>query len=197
MKQFLFLAVLFFGMSFSGTKPMGYGVGDQAADFKLKNVDGKMVSLSDFKDAKGYIVVFTCNHCPYAMKYEDRIIALNAKYAPLGYPVIAINPNDPISNPDDNFDAMKERVKEKSISYPYLVDSGSIYAQYGATRTPHVFLLDKAKVVQYIGAIDDNAMEPSSVKAKFLEEAIADLQAGRKVKVATTKAVGCSIKPKA
>lgn len=197
MKQIFSLAVLFIAMSFTGIKPTGYGIGDKATDFKLKNVDGKMVSLSDFKDAKGYIVVFTCNHCPFAMKYEDRIIELNAKYAPQGYPVVAINPNDPISNPDDNFDAMKERAKEKNITYPYLVDSGKIYAQYGATRTPHVFLLDKDKVVQYIGAIDDNAMDPGSVKSKFLEEAITDLKAGRTVKTATTKAVGCSIKGKA
>src|SRR4051812_48792394 len=98
----------------------GYSVGDYAKDFKLKNVDGKMVSLADYKDAKGFIVIFTCNHCPFAKAYEDRIIALDKKYAPKGYPVIAINPNDPSVAPDDSYDKMIERAKEKGFTFPYL-----------------------------------------------------------------------------
>ncbi|MCB0649546.1 MAG: thioredoxin family protein [Saprospiraceae bacterium] len=198
MKQLLLFAVLFLGLSFTTDKPTGLGIGDTATDFSLKNVDGKMVSLADYKDAKGFIVIFTCNHCPFAQKYEDRIIELNDKYAKKGYPVIAIQPNDPALEPADSFTEMQARAKEKKYKFPYLMDEGQkVFPQFGATRTPHVFLLDKNKVVKYIGAIDDNAMSPESVKTKFLEDAIADLMAGKSVKTPTTKAVGCGIKTKA
>src|SRR5690606_34894199 len=112
----------------------GYKIGDMATDFKLKNIDGKLVSLADYKDAKGYIVIFTCNHCPYAKAYEDRIVALDKKYKKLGFPVIAINPNNPGKQPEDSFENMKVRAKEKGFSFPYLIDEGQkIYPQYGAT----------------------------------------------------------------
>src|SRR5579863_1570684 len=100
----------------------GYVVGDKATDFKLKNVDGKMVSLSDYKNDKGFIVVFTCNHCPFAKAYEDRIIALNGKYASQGYPVIAINPNDPTQIEEDSYANMQARAKAKNYQFPYLLD---------------------------------------------------------------------------
>jgi peroxiredoxin len=133
----------------------GYQVGDLATDFKLQNVDGKMISLADYKDAKGFIVVFTCNTCPYAQAYEDRIIELDKKYAKKNYPVIAIMPNNPKVKPGDNFDAMKERASQKGFSFPYLIDEGQkIYPQYGATKTPHIYVLQKTKKgneVKYIG----------------------------------------------
>ncbi len=174
---------------------VGYSVGDTAIDFNLQNVDGKTVSLAGIKDAKGYIVVFTCNHCPYAMAYEDRIIELNKKYAPLGYPVVAINSNDKDVQPADSFDNMKKRVKEKSIQYSYLYDATQEIAKaYGATRTPHVFLLDNNRVVRYIGAIDDNSEDASAVKEKYVENAIEALRNGQDVAVKQTKAIGCGIK---
>ncbi len=174
---------------------VGYSVGDTAIDFSLQNVDGKTVSLAGIKDAKGYIVVFTCNHCPYAMAYEDRIIELNKKYAPLGYPVVAINSNDKDVQPADSFDNMKKRVKEKSIQYSYLYDATQEIAKaYGATRTPHVFLLDNNRVVRYIGAIDDNSEDASAVKEKYVENAIEALRNGQDVAVKQTKAIGCGIK---
>lgn len=177
--------------------PAALKPGDVAPDFKLKNIDGKMVSLADFKNVKGYIVVFTCNHCPYAKAYEDRLIAINEKYSKMGYPVIAINPNDPAAEPEDSFDEMKIRAKEKGFKFPYLIDEGQkIYPQYGATKTPHVFLLDSKKVVKYIGSIDDSPNDASAVKAKYLEEAIASLQAGKDIIPNVTKALGCSIKVK-
>ena len=176
----------------------GYKVGDKATDFKLKNVDGKMVSLQDYKDAKGFIVTFTCNHCPFAVMYEDRIIALHKKYASQGYPVIAINPNDPTVAEDDSYDLMKVRAKEKNFPFVYLFDEGQkVYPQYGATRTPHVYLLDKKLVVKYIGAIDDNAQDESLVKTKYLENALNNLIAGKDPDPSLTKAVGCGIKKKA
>lgn len=192
--SFLTLALGFFAMSFAPANP-GYKVGDTAIDFNLKNVDGKMVSLAGIKDAKGYIVVFTCNACPYAKAYEDRVIALHNKYAPLGYPVVAINSNDKDVQPADSYDKMKERVKEKKISYSYLYDETQEIAKtYGATRTPHVYVLDKNRVVRYIGAIDDNSEEPDQAKEKYVENAVDALRNGKDVSVKETKAVGCGIK---
>lgn len=176
----------------------GYHVGDMATDFSLKDVNSKKVSLSDFKDAKGFIVVFTCNHCPYAVAYEDRIIALDKKYKALGYPVIAINPNNPSVQSEDSFDLMKVRAKEKGFTFPYLFDEGQkIYPQYGATKTPHVYVLQKTKggnQVKYIGAIDDNYSDESAVKTKYVENAVDALLKNADVPVKMTKAIGCSIK---
>lgn len=186
--------------AFTINKPAaaGYKPGDIATDFSLKNVDGKKVSLKDIKNAKGYIVVFTCNHCPYAMAYEDRIIALDKKYKKQGYPVIAINPNNPAKQKDDSFDKMQERAKEKGFTFPYLLDEGQkIYPQYGATKTPHVYVLQKTakgNVVQYIGAIDDNYEDEAAVKQKYVENAVNALLKGKEVAVKETKAIGCSIK---
>ena len=189
------LALALVAMSFTGNNPGGYKVGDTAIDFNLKNVDGKMVSLASIKKAQGYIVVFTCNACPYAKAYEDRIIALHTKYASLGYPVVAINPNDKDVQPADSYDKMKERAKEKKFPFSYLYDETQEIAKtYGATRTPHVYLLDKNRVVKYIGAIDDNSEEPDAVKEKYLENAIDALRGGKEVTTKETKAVGCGIK---
>ena len=181
-----------------GSAGKGYKPGDVATDFKLKNVDGKFVSLADYSKAKGYIVVFTCNHCPYAVAYEDRIIALDKKYASKGYPVIAINPNDPAAQPKDSYQAMQVRAKEKAFSFPYLFDDGQkIYPQYGATKTPHVFVLNKEKgknVVRYIGAIDNNYADAADVSERYVEAAVDALLAGKEVKQTTTAAIGCSNK---
>lgn len=192
----LFLAIFIF----TSNQPItsGYGIGDIATDFSLKNIDGKKVSLKDFKDAKGFIVIFTCNHCPYAVAYEDRIVALDKKYKAKGYPVIAINPNNPEKQPKDSYDLMQVRAKEKGFTFPYLLDEGQkIYPQYGATKTPHVFILEKTSkgnVVQYIGAINDNHEEVKNVKVKYVEDAVEALLKKKEVVVKTTKAIGCSIK---
>lgn len=176
----------------------GYKIGDVAIDFKLKNVDNKMVSLSDFNEAKGYIVIFTCNHCPYVKAYETRIIALNNKYSAKGYPVIAINVNDPKSAPDDSFEAMQVCAKEKGFTFPYLFDDGQkIYPQYGATKTPQVYLLQKEKgnnIVRYIGAIDDNYSNANDVSQKYLETAVDELLADKRIAQTTTMVIGCGIK---
>lgn len=175
----------------------GYKIGDTATDFKLKNIDGKMVSMADYPDAKGFIVIFTCNSCPYAVMYEDRIIELHNNYASKGYPVIAINPNDPQIKPDDSFQGMKKRAKNKGFDFPYIFDEKQeIFPVYGATKTPHVFLLNDKKVVEYIGAIDDNAQDASAVSEKYVENAIAAMEKGKKPDPATTRAIGCSIKYK-
>jgi len=185
--------------AFTANNPvLGYKVGDIATDFSLKSTNGKMVSLKDYKNAKGFVVIFTCNHCPFAKAYEDRIIALDKKYSGLGYPVIAINPNNPAKQADDSFDKMKIRAKEKGFTFPYLFDDGQkIYPQYGATKTPHVYLLQKTakgNEVKYIGAIDDNYEDEQAVKEKYLEDAIKALLNNKEITVKETKAIGCSIK---
>lgn len=175
----------------------GYEIGDAATDFSLKNIDGKMVSLSDFKAAKGFIVVFTCNHCPFSKAYEDRIVALDAKYASKGYPVIAINPNDPAAYEEDSFENMKKRAAEKGFTFPYLIDEKGIGQQYGAARTPHVFVLKKEagkNIVRYIGAIDDSAQDPAGVSKRYVEAAVDNLLQDKPVVTQTTKAIGCSIR---
>ena len=177
----------------------GYEVGDSATDFRLKNVDGNMVSLADYKDAKGYIVIFDCNTCPYSKAYNERIIALNKKYASLGFPVLAINANDPGLSPGDSFDAMKSQAKRKNYDFPYLVDETQDVARtYGATNTPHVFVLDKVDQstlkVAYIGAIDDNSRNASAVTKKYVEDAVDALLESKSIPVTKTKAIGCTIK---
>lgn len=176
-------------------EPSTYVVGDKAEDFSLRNVDGRMVSLADYPDAKGFIIVFTCNHCPYAQLYEQRIIDLHRRYNAKGFPVIAINPNDPSIVPDDSFAEMKRVAQQNNYPFVYLFDSTqTVFPKFGASRTPHVFILDKNLVVRYIGAIDDNHEEPESVKEKYLENAIESLRAGKDVATAETKAIGCTIK---
>lgn len=175
----------------------GLKVGDKAPAFSLKNHDGTMISLADYAGKKGTIVTFTCNHCPYAVMYEDRLNDLHSKYASMGYPVLAINPNDPEVKPADSFEKMGERVKEKGFEFAYLFDDGQkVYPQFGATKTPHIFLLDNEHSVKYIGAIDDNPQDAGAVKKKFLEDAIAALEAGTDPDPNYTKAIGCSIKTK-
>jgi len=197
---FSLIVVLALTVQTTTAQTSGYKPGDVATDFKLKNVDGKFVSLADYKKAKGFIVVFTCNHCPYAIAYEDRIIALDKKYAPLGYPVIAINPNDPAAQPKDSYEAMQVRAKEKSFTFPYLFDDGQkIYPQYGATKTPHVFVLNKENgknLVRYVGAIDNNYADANDVSERYVEAAVDALLSGKPVAQNATAAIGCSIKSK-
>jgi peroxiredoxin len=193
-----FITLLVLGASsvFAG----GYSVGDNASDFKLKNIDQKFVSLSDYPNAKGFVVVFTCNGCPYAQAYQQRLVEIDKKYKPLGYPVIAINPNDPGMAPADSYDKMVSVAKEVGFTFPYLIDEKQeVYKKYGATKTPHVFVLQKKGndlVVEYIGAIDDNYQDATKVTSPFLASALDALIEGKTPEPATTKAIGCGIKDK-
>lgn len=195
-------AVLAISIAIFALKPTehGYKVGDVATDFDLKNVDGTNVSLGMMKysASKGFILVFTCNHCPFAKKYEERIIALSKKYEALGYPLVAINPNDPEREPEDSFENMQNIAKEKSYPFPYLIDETQKTTYfYGAEKTPHVYIVKKEDgklKVAYIGAIDDNVQNAKDVKEKYVENAVDELIAGKKVTKSLTKAVGCMIK---
>ena len=172
-------------------------LGQDAPSFTLMNIDGKMVSLDDYQSSKGVVLIFTCNHCPYSIKYEDRIIALDAKMKAQGFPVVAINPNDAVAYPDDSYANMKKRAKKKGFTFPYLLDdTQQIAKSYGATRTPHTYLLvnESGKfVVRYVGAIDDNT-DPSAVSVNYVESAVSQLQQSQTVSPDYTKAVGCGIK---
>lgn len=192
------LALIMFAFTLNKTYNGGYKIGDYADDFSLQNIDGNMVSLSDYKDAKGFIVLFTCNTCPYAVMYEDRLVALDKKQAANGYPVIAIMPNDTSIKPKDNLQSMKKRASEKGFTFPYLIDKNqAIYPKFGATKTPEVFLLQKTSQgyqVKYMGAIDDNYKDATAVKVNYVNDAIEDLLSGHDPQIKETKAIGCSIK---
>jgi peroxiredoxin len=198
MKQ-LIVSIIFAWCIYS-INAQGYEIGAKAADFRLKNVDDNYVSLGDYPDTKGFIIVFTCNHCPFAQAYEDRIIAIHNQYSPKGIPVIAINPNDPEVVSADSFEEMKKRAKVKKFPYPYLVDeTQEVYKKYGATRTPHVFVLKREQkdlIVSYIGTIDDNYQDASKVQKHYLADALDAILKGEIPDPAVTKAIGCTIKTK-
>jgi peroxiredoxin len=196
MKNIFFLLITV--LSLSGfVNHNGYHIGDVATDFNLKGIDGKMVSMANIK-AEGFVVVFTCNHCPFSVMYEDRIIELAKKTEKMGYPLIAINPNDEVQYPDDSFENMKIRAKEKGFNFPYLRDeSQEIAKAYGAVRTPHVYVLKregKSLIVKYIGAIDDNAEDADAVQNKYVENAVVALSNNKSINPESTKAIGCTIK---
>lgn len=197
MKQLFLCLVIVFALVASAPIKSGYEIGDAAADFSLKNIDGKMVSLSDWKDAKGFIVIFDCNTCPYSKAYNERIGALNNKYSALGFPLLAINSSDPSAS-GESFDEMISQAKKKGYNFPYLVDENQTVAKaFGATNTPHVFVLNRSGnelKVAYIGTIDDNARNASSVSKKYVENAVDALLANKAVTTTKTKAIGCGIK---
>ncbi|MCB1058993.1 MAG: thioredoxin family protein [Calditrichaeota bacterium] len=170
--------------------------GTMGPSFELKNVDGSMVSLASGAGELGTLIVFTCNHCPFAMAYEDRLIALANEFQPKGINFIAISPNDPKIKPEDGYEAMQKRAQEKKLPYPYLInEDGAVAAAYGANRTPETFLLDKSGKIIYAGRIDDNT-EVKDVKEHDLHNALTKLVEGHpdQIDPKITKAFGCTIK---
>ena len=201
MKNILFLIALIAILGFAPqSMTEGIGIGDLAPAFNLKNIDGKMYSFENIKDAngespKGYIIVFTCNTCPYAKANEGRLIELQDKYGPQGYPVVAIMPNNPEKKPGDSFEAMKSNAADKGFNFLYLIDEEqSVFPQYGATKTPEVYLLDEDRIVRYHGAIDDSVRDEEGVETRFVENAITALKNGTAPSPATTKSIGCGIR---
>lgn len=181
----------------------GYNIGETVSDFRLKNVDGRQISLADYRSQKGIIVVFTCNHCPFSKAYEDRILALDRTYASQGYPVLAIMPNDPTAYEDDSFENMKVRAREKAYTFPYTIDeTQAVGRAFGATRTPQVYVLKRVGaadasarfVVAYAGTIDDNPQDAGGIQKRYVEEAVSSLLTGKTVGQTMTKAIGCAIK---
>ncbi|MFN7964228.1 MAG: thioredoxin family protein [Acidobacteriota bacterium] len=165
------------------------------ADTKLKNVDGNMLSIADAKGAKGTLVLFSCNHCPFVIAWEDRIVALGNAAQAAGVGVIQINSNDPSAHAEDGFDQMVTRAKEKGMQFPYVVDGTSGIAKaFGATRTPEAFLFDASGKLVYHGTIDDNVQDAAAVKETYLKNAIDAVASGKAPAVKETKAIGCGIK---
>lgn len=176
-------------------------LGDTApsADVKMKNVDGKEFSIADVKGEKGTLVIFSCNHCPFAKAWEGRIAALGNEYRKKGIGVIQINSNNP-AVAGDTYESMQERAKARGLEFPYVVDATSDVARaFGAKVTPEAYLFDAAGKLVYHGAVDDNHASPENVKQPYLQEALKDLLAGKEIATKQTKAVGCGIKfrPKA
>ena len=160
---------------------------------KMKNVDGKMVSIADVTGAKGTLVVFSCNNCPFAKAWESRIVELGNAYSKQGIGVIMVNPNDP-AVAGDTLEALQARAKDKGFGFPYVMDAGSAVASaFGASRTPELYLFDKAGKLVYHGAVDDNK-DAGSVKQHYLKDALDAVIAGKDIAEKETKAVGCTIK---
>lgn len=176
----------------------GYALGDAVENFTVKSTDNRSISLADYQSQKGLIVVFSSNHCPFSRVYEERIQALNQQFAPQGYPVLAIMPNDPNVYEEDSFATMQRRAREQAYTYPYAIDESQQAARrFGASRTPQAFVLKQNNgqfTVEYMGAVDDNPQDRAGVKRPYLEEAVASLLAGRPVSTPITKAVGCAVK---
>lgn len=191
----LCMGLFLFMMAFRVNDNKVYSIGDTVEDFSLKNFDGKMVSLSGLSDAKGVIIVFTTNECPFDQAYEKRLISLDQKYRPDGFKLIAINPNNPTISTADNFMAIQARAEQKSFTFPFLFDeSGSMRTRFGVIRSPHAFVLDASRKIVYSGAIDDNVEETEKIKNKYVEDVITALKNGKSVLKPMTKPVGCAVK---
>lgn len=172
-------------------------LGEKAPAFSLPGVDGKTWSLDAIRGSKATIVVFSCNHCPYVVMNEDRLIAAYQDYAGKGVGMAAVNSNDAVKYPEDSFEAMKERAREKGFPFPYLRDETQETARaYGATHTPHLFVLDAGLRLAYTGSVDDDNSYKARKKAEtlYLRDALDDLVAGRPVRTPETHAIGCTIK---
>lgn len=169
--------------------------GDKAIPFELPGVDDRSHTLTDYADREALAVVFTCNHCPYARAWEDRLVQTQADYADRSVQLVAISSNDAERYPDDGFPKMKERAQEKGFNFPYLYDeSQEIARAYGAERTPEIFLFDKGGTLRYHGAVDDSYDDPASVKSAYLRDALDAVLAGQEPPNSETAPVGCSIK---
>jgi peroxiredoxin len=179
------------------SQTVAYQIGDAVVDFSLKNVDGNMVSLASL-NTDGAILIITCNHCPYAKAYQNRVIELDKKYKPMGYPVIAINPNLSGDNGEDGMEENKRTASEKGFGFPYLKDENQVVATaFGAKRTPTAYVLKKENgkfILKYAGAIDDNSQSAADATKKYVEMAIDELLIGKNVSISTTKSIGCGIK---
>jgi peroxiredoxin len=170
-------------------------IGDKAILFRLPGVDDKQYSLADFSGKSAVVLIFSCNHCPYVRAWEDRMVQIQADYTSRGVQLIAINANDASKYPDDSFLKMKERAKEKKFNFPYLRDETQKTArEYGAERTPEIFLFDKEGILRYHGTIDDNYDDPSAVKKKYLRNALDAILGAHIVSPAETNPIGCTIK---
>ena len=170
-------------------------IGGKGPDFNLPGVDGQNHTLSGFSDKKIVVVIFTCNHCPYAQAYEDRLINIQRDFSDEGVALIAINANETRNYPEDDFPKMVLRAKEKGFNFPYLRDETQAVANaYGAHYTPEIFLLDQERRLRYTGRIDDHWQDAEGARIHDLREAISALLSGATIPSSETHAIGCTIK---
>ena len=170
-------------------------IGSKAPNFKLPGTDGKEYDLNSFSEKKALVVIFSCNHCPYVQAYEERIKAIQNDYSNKAVAVIAINSNEDKGYPEDSFENMKIRAREREFNFPYLRDEAQTVAKaYGASHTPEIFLFDENRQLVYQGKIDDNWQYPDKVKNQYLRNAIDELLAGKEISVPETYSIGCTIK---
>lgn len=180
-------------------------IGAKAPDFGLPGVDGKVHRLAEYDKAKVLVIVFTCNHCPTAQAYEDRLMKLAADYKEQGVALVAISPNDPkavrldelgYTDLSDSLQEMKIRARDKKFNFPYLYDGDKqeVSKAYGPVTTPHVFVFDSERKLRFVGRVDDNERDPNAVKSQDARNAIEAVLSGRSVPVEKTRTMGCSIK---
>ena len=174
-------------------------IGQPAPDFDLPGVDGRNQRLSDFDGCRLLVVVFSCNHCPYVVGSEERMIKFALTYAPKGVAFVAVNSNETENHPTDSFEHMVERAREKNFPFPYLRDeTQEIALAYGALRTPHYFVFDKdesgRRRLRYTGRMDDNPRTPGAQKTHELADSVDALLAGRRPPVEVTNPIGCNVK---
>jgi len=205
MKSLLFIAALIVtNVVWAIEDPVTIPIGSPAPDFSLPGTDGKTYSLKDFSSSKILLIVFTCNHCPTAQAYEDRIKQLVTDYKGKGVGVVAISPNDPLSvrldelgytDLSDSFEEMKLRAKDKQYNFPYLYDgeTSAVSIKYGPQATPHVFIFDDKRMLKYTGRIDDGE-KPGTAKTHDTRNALDAMLAGKAIPVEKTKTFGCSVK---
>ena len=197
MKNTKSLSILWIALLIISTNAFAQKNNKDIVDFKLKNVDEKIVSLSSFTDAKGFIIVFTCNHCPFAKLYPPRLNNLNNKFKPLGVPLIAISSTDTMMYEEDTYPNMVIKANEEHFNFPYLFDEMQVVAKnFKAQKTPHAYVIwkeNKQWVVKYNGAIDDNGMEPEKVTETYVSNAVNELLTNQPIKTSETKSIGCQI----
>ena len=174
---------------------LAIGASAPMRNVRMKNVNGKLVSIADAAGEKGTLVIFTCNQCPWAKKWQGRIAKTGNAAIAKGVGVIAVNSNDPAAVPGDDYQPMKQRAKELGLKFPYVVDATSEVARaFGASRTPEIFLFDAEGKLVYHGAVDDNANDEKAVENPWLDQAVDAVVTGRPVSTTETKAFGCTIK---
>ncbi|MDP4114995.1 MAG: thioredoxin family protein [Bacteroidota bacterium] len=170
-------------------------IGSSLPFFNLENIDGSFYTPDSFKDKELLLIIFSCNHCPYVQAYENRIIKIQSDYADKGLAVAAISSNDEIKYPEDSFEEMKKRAKEKGFNFLYLRDSSQETAKsFDASHTPEIFLFDKQRKLAFHGKIDDNWKDEEAVQSNYLRDAIEELLAGKEISVPETFTIGCTIK---
>jgi peroxiredoxin len=176
----------------------GYIVGDAVADFQVRNMDNQLVNLATYGSQKGVVVVFMAHHCPFSKAYEDRLTVLHNRFAPQGFPVLAVQTSDVTVYPEDAFEVVRGHTRERGLPFTYTIDESQAVARaFGATRTPQAYVLTVVNgkfVVQYVGAIDDNPQDTAGVQKRYLEDALTSLTTGRAASPTVTRPIGCAIK---